>query len=279
AGAAAGVFLTLLGSSRQFGELMERINPILQAFADVVGAMLGPLIPVAQLLAQLIEPVLQQLAPALAVLGEIVAAILLPVVQAFGWIMEHVVLPIFQTVAKIIAAAWNAIASAINWALGWLGVRVPKINVDFEPDRSITTKPTEDRDRETGRKSGGPAFAELAGPARQLLVELLRPLANLNTWTGYFERIVAFLAEIRDVLAAGFSIDPLAEAARAMQDAARDLGRLVTDGLTIHPSPEFALAGGAGGDLQLTIVYPDDLEDQARLDALAQALSRWLGRN
>ena len=34
----------------------------------------------------------------------------------------------------------------------------------------------------------------------------------------------------------------MAQAAKAMQDVARDLGRLVTDRLTIHPSPEFAMA-------------------------------------
>ena len=61
AGAAAEIF-TLLGSSRQFGELMKQYNPILQAFADVIGAILGLLIPLAELHHS--GPVLQQLAPA-----------------------------------------------------------------------------------------------------------------------------------------------------------------------------------------------------------------------
>src|SRR5690606_24058552 len=78
-----------------------------------------------------------------------------------------------------------------------------------------------------------PAFAELAGPARDLLKELLRPLVNLNTWTGYFERGLALLTEIQENTAA----------------MAASLVQIPTDGALV------VAAAAAGGAAPVTIVF------------------------
>jgi hypothetical protein len=117
---AIAVLTSLLVDSTQFAELLERINPLLQAAADVVGAFLEPLMPIVTVLSA-------ALTPALSVLAQVTGAILLPVMQALFPVFKGLGL-IALGVTIAFGHAWNLLASVINAALGWLGVNLKMID-------------------------------------------------------------------------------------------------------------------------------------------------------
>lgn len=131
-------------ASALLGPLMDALVPVIAALVDLVYTAIAPL---AEVFAQTLSPILEMVAgilvtlfdaikPLVEVLAPLVATILTLVEVALKplvWIVEKVVAPIFNAVARMIATAWNAMASAINWALGWLGVRVPLVSVPGTP--------------------------------------------------------------------------------------------------------------------------------------------------
>ncbi len=117
---AIAVLASLLVDSTQFAALLERINPLLQAAADVVGAFLEPLMPIVTVLSA-------ALTPALSVLAQVTGAILLPVMQALFPVFKGLGL-VALGVTIAFGHAWNLLASIINKALGWLGVNLKLID-------------------------------------------------------------------------------------------------------------------------------------------------------
>jgi phage-related protein len=119
-GGIIGFLSELIIKSKTFAQIMAIINPLLQAMADMVGMILEPLLPLIQLISTVLTPVFQ-------VIGTILGSVLAPILQALFPVFKLLGL-IVTGVAIVFAKAWNAVASAINWALGWLGVHVNLIN-------------------------------------------------------------------------------------------------------------------------------------------------------
>lgn len=212
-----------------------------------------------------LAPILELLQEPLRIIGEILAELFAPILIALMPILK-LFATVVSFVAEIIATAWNALASAINAVLGWLGVNLKKMDVGAI--RSARERIGNLPDEAPLNRSGGggdnrgtraaPAFAELAGPARDLLKELLRPLVNLNTWTGYFERGLALLTEIQENTAA----------------MAASLVQIPTDGALV-----VAAAAAAGSGAPVTIVFDvNRLEEPGYAEERIELLSRVLGR-
>lgn len=206
-----------------------------------------------------LAPIIDLLQEPLRIIGEILAELFAPILVALMPILK-LFATVVSYVAEIIALAWNALASAVNAVLGWLGVNIKKMDVNaIRSARERIGDLPGDVDSARRGAAGGtraaPAFAELAGPARDLLKELLRPLTNLNTWTGYFERGLAVLTQIRDNTAA--------MAASLIQPVA---------------GPTLATAA-VGGAAPVTIVFEvNRLDDPGYVEERIELLSRVLGR-
>lgn len=117
---AGAAIMSLVMSSKTFGDLLNIINPILQALANAVGSFLEPLLPLIQVISTTLSPVFQ-------VLGVILSNLILPVMRLLFPVFKIFGLAVLG-LAIGIGEAWNAIASAINWLLGWLGVHLGLID-------------------------------------------------------------------------------------------------------------------------------------------------------
>ncbi len=132
---AAAVLMTLISESETFRRIVEAINPILQAAADAVGALIQPILP-------LINVVSSTLVPLFAAMGEVLGSLLLPVMQALFPVFRILGMAVIR-VAQGFAWAWNTLAKVINAALGWLGVNIKLIDTEalqnaFEHLQSLT---------------------------------------------------------------------------------------------------------------------------------------------
>jgi TP901 family phage tail tape measure protein len=114
------VFTTLLSRSEVFGQLIEQVSLILEPVIDAVGGLLTALWPAIQAILKMVEVGLKPLT----------------------WVLTNIVAPVFTVVAKIVAGIWNAFASAVNWALGWLGIRLEKIDLSGAVDDPTKDIPT-----------------------------------------------------------------------------------------------------------------------------------------
>ncbi|NPV80748.1 MAG: phage tail tape measure protein [Firmicutes bacterium] len=171
------VFMELITKSRAFAALLDALNPIIQAVADMFGELIAPLVPLVKILAQF----------------------LIPIFKAVG--------QVFRWVADIVVGIWNAITSVINWALGWLGVHIPTIKPTWREEEGIEEPETPS---ESGGKQGT-QISEITGPTRDLLVELLRPLTVLDSLPVYAMAIEKAIYEMRDAFLAFVGINSAVE--------------------------------------------------------------------
>jgi tape measure domain-containing protein len=111
-GAIAGALVPLITSSKTFQTLMDNINPLLQALADAVGKILEPILPLVTVISTVLSPVFT-------VLGTILSSVLMPVMEALFPVFKFLGI-IVLGLAQGIAWAWNAIATGINFVLGWI---------------------------------------------------------------------------------------------------------------------------------------------------------------
>jgi hypothetical protein len=104
-GAVGGVFLELLTKSKQFGQVMEKVDAVVQSFADVIGIVLEPLLPVFDMLTKVAKP----LAPIFKLIGDVV-----------------------ESVITAIAGVWNGLMTVLDFLTGWAGTDFKnwKINLD-----------------------------------------------------------------------------------------------------------------------------------------------------
>ncbi len=163
--AAMQVWLELVKKSKTFAVLLDVINPLVQAFADTVGAVLEPLIPLVMVLSEILTPAIRGVA------------------KVFGW------------VADIVVGIWNALANTINFILGWLGVNIPTISPTWREDVGLKDK-DEDKADAGGRR--GTQISEITGPTRDLLIETLRPLTVLDSLPVYAMAMETAIYEMRD---------------------------------------------------------------------------------
>lgn len=109
-GAIVAVFAELVGRTEAFSDIMAMLDDIL-----------APIVAALDMLLTALKPII-----------EVAIALFQSALQPLVIIIEKVLAPVITFVARLIAGAWNAIATAINWALGWLGVSLPLIDVDGE---------------------------------------------------------------------------------------------------------------------------------------------------
>lgn len=117
---AGAAVMSLVEKSATFSAIMNQLNPLLQAAADTVGVLLEPLIPLIQVVSATLTPVLKTI-------SVVASSLLLPVMQLLFPVFKGLGLAVIG-VSKIFGDAWNAIANAINWALGWLGVHLNTVD-------------------------------------------------------------------------------------------------------------------------------------------------------
>ena len=133
-GGLAGKFWGLIESVSSLRQILDPITTILKAALQVIQPMLDtiltPIVGILQILGQTIGqmllPVLQALAPVIKFLGD-----------AFVWLYNNVIGPVGNLMFKIFATIWNAIASAINSLLGWLGVHLGTIDTSIDVLKKI----------------------------------------------------------------------------------------------------------------------------------------------
>jgi tape measure domain-containing protein len=118
-GALFGALVPLIASSKTFQTLMDNINPLLQTFADAVGMLLQPLLPLVTVIATILNPIFTALGTILTALTPIFE-LLFPVFKILGQVVLGV--------AWGLAEGVNTVFKAINWALGWLGVQLDLID-------------------------------------------------------------------------------------------------------------------------------------------------------
>ena len=117
------------------------------------------------------QRILQFLSSALGPVVEILDAVLLPVIEGVIWA--------FQKVGNFFIDIINTVIRIVNM--------IPFVNI-----RQISRLGEGDSvegDTGGGRTTGGARITEITGPTRDLLTDLLRPVANLGTLTGIGERI------------------------------------------------------------------------------------------
>lgn len=127
-------FLGIISSVGALQQILDPVTTILQAAFQVIQPMLDtiltPIVGILQILGQtigqLLLPILQALTPIVKFLGD-----------AFVWLYNSVVLPVGNLMYKIFATIWNAIASAINFLLGWLGVHLGTIDTSIDVLKKI----------------------------------------------------------------------------------------------------------------------------------------------
>lgn len=195
-GLAAGGAVVGAGAALASGDVLGAILQLLQPLIEKLGPFLEPLISAFSMLGQALEPLIPAIAalmPPVSAIVQLLAGALQPVLQLVAWILQNIVAPVFTFVAKLIAGIWNAIASAINALLGWAGVKVPLINVpEAGGAPGSGTSPTPPKSNEP-KSGGGTRVSEITGPTRDLLIDLLSPLASLPSQIG-------ILGQIRDIL-------------------------------------------------------------------------------
>ena len=118
-------FWGLISSISSLEMILDPVTTILQAALQVIQPMLDtiltPIVGILQILGQTIGqmllPFLQALAPVVKFIGD-----------AFVWLYNNVIAPVGNLIYKTFATIWNAIASALNSLLGWLGVHLGTID-------------------------------------------------------------------------------------------------------------------------------------------------------
>jgi hypothetical protein len=146
-GAIIGAIIGIITESETFKTLLEMTNSILQFFADTLGKVLEPVLPIVQILNDTLAPVLM-------VVGVILGQVLKPILQAMFPILKIFGIAV-ALVSLGIAKLYNAIANAVNWLLGWLGVHIETIDESglekaLQAMKDATWESTEAKVKETG---------------------------------------------------------------------------------------------------------------------------------
>lgn len=182
AGGVSGILMSLLSSSAPFQEMMEKLAPLIQMVADFFGQLITPLMPLVDILADLLPTILQSL---------------MPIMEAFIWMIEKVIVPVVGFLSNLITSIYDGVVDIVNWIIGFLN-KIPFVNISWRMKKSdntgISPATSSDSTKEASSK-GGTQLSEITGPTRDLLSDLLSPLASLNTLTGTTNRIYDLLED------------------------------------------------------------------------------------
>lgn len=180
AGGISGILMSLLESSAPFQEMMEKLSPLIQMVADFFGQLITPLMPLVDILADLLPTILQSL---------------MPIMEAFIWMIEKVIVPVVGFLSNLITSIYNGVVDIVNWIISFLN-KIPFVNISWRMSKADGSTPStatsSDSTKEASSK-GGTQLSAITGPTRDLLSDLLSPLASLNTLTGTTNRIYDLL--------------------------------------------------------------------------------------
>lgn len=171
-GAAVAVFTELLSRTESFSEIMAALDGILNPIVEALDSLLSALMPIITVAINLVQGALQPLVI----------------------IIEKVLAPVITFVAGLIAGIYNAVARAINFALGWLGVRLPLI--DLETGRN---------QEEPGRQKG---LLEELQAEREKLIKQINESTSESEIASLNQRLAEVDAEIARLRALGITEDP-----------------------------------------------------------------------
>ena len=170
--------------AKALDEKLEALDDPLNRFVDMVSSAalhLGEVVKVVKSgdwVGAILSIIMETESFALAM--EILGKVLQPVIAVF----DAVLLPIVRFIGEL----WNAIMRGLSSIsiFGWRPFRgLEKHIIDLDGDKGGGSG--------SDRSSGGRQISEITGPTRDLLVDLLSPLAN-------FGQIVAPIQDIRDIL-------------------------------------------------------------------------------
>jgi len=167
---------------------------------------------VGEVIATLVLMLMQLIPPALAILE--------PILKGFTWMLKTLVMPILKFLYKAVALVYNGKANSINWLVTAIN-KVPFINIKWrmpnmegelpglpEPEGD-STEDTATGEDASAAGTGGRNISEITGPTRDLLVDLLTPLARLDSLTSIGNRIYDLLDERLVPRGAGVNIENL----------------------------------------------------------------------
>jgi hypothetical protein len=158
------------GAITSLGSVQAILNPLTTIFAGmmevlgpVIDSVLSPLVGILKILGQtigkILTPVIQWLSPIIGYLGEV-----------FIWLYNKILVPVgngfitvFNAIGIGIATIVNGIISAINWALGWAGVNLNKVNVPGLDDGKLMAISTGDLTAAGSAYIGGGSGSGVSG--------------------------------------------------------------------------------------------------------------------
>ena len=231
-GALTGMFTELLGSSEAFQRIMQTMGTALEPIAKALDELLTALEPLINVAITLFKTALSPLV----------------------WVLENVINPVFMFVAKAIATVWNAIATAINWALGWLGVNIPKIDLSEARDSGGETGTGQSDDRDASGTDFSDQGTDFSAPQagaqimyegisenvmRALLapLELLEPqLVSLQNIEAAFGDKIGKAADMQ-LTAAGMNLEAQGKLTNTLMDVMVEVKQLKS---MVGRGPDFA---------------------------------------
>ena len=163
----AGGLGGMISSLSSVQAILDPISTILGGMMEVLGpvidSVLSPLVGILKILGQtigkILTPVIQWLSPIIGYLGEV-----------FIWLYNKILVPVgngfitvFNAIGIGIATIVNGIISAINWALGWAGVNLNKVNVPGLDDGKLTAISTGDLTAAGSSYIGGGSGSGVSG--------------------------------------------------------------------------------------------------------------------
>jgi len=163
----AGGLGGMVSSLSSVQAILDPISTILGGMMEVLGpvidSVLSPLVGILKILGQtigkILTPVIQWLSPIIGYLGEV-----------FIWLYNKILVPVgngfitvFNAIGIGIATIVNGIISAINWALGWAGVNLNKVNVPGLDDGKLTAISTGDLTAAGSSYIGGGSGSGVSG--------------------------------------------------------------------------------------------------------------------
>jgi tape measure domain-containing protein len=158
------------GAITSLGSIQAILNPLTTIFSGmmevlgpVIDSVLSPLVGILKILGQtigkILTPVIQWLSPIIGYLGEV-----------FIWLYNKILVPVgngfitvFNAIGIGIASIVNGVISAINWALGWAGVNLNKVNVPGLDDGKLTAISTGDLTAAGSSYIGGGSGSGVSG--------------------------------------------------------------------------------------------------------------------
>lgn len=218
-GPLAELLVDLGKASPQLRRLMTALDGLIGMFARAVGAFFEPILPLVQALREILEPlalalypVMKQLGGILASVARLLVALLGPAVKlveriltGFLWLLQHVVVPVWNGIVRFIIFVYNVIAWVVNAIIDAINFLYPfgdLIKWRMKPvnPEEFTVPPEERPDKLPGEEGAGTQISSITGPTRDLLVELLRPLTQLNVLPVIGDEIKRLLSGILNAL-------------------------------------------------------------------------------